>query len=99
MMSMPISIRVSVGVHPGSRGVGPNSPVVRTMISCTCMCWGFKELCFIYLEGPALTEVFHPMEYEENFSGTLNVEVRVCHRHEHCATLHIRAARLDQPTF
>ena len=59
----------------------------------------FKELCFIYLEGPALTEVFHPMEYEENFSGTLNVEVRVCHRHEHCATLHIRAARLDQPTF
>ncbi|EDO37268.1 predicted protein [Nematostella vectensis] len=45
--------------------------------------------------GAALTEVFKPMSYKESFTGKLNCEVQVCHRHEHCPKLHIRPARVE----
>ena len=41
-----------------------------------------------------MTELFKPMTFKESFTGRLNVEVQVCHRHDHCAKLHIRPARL-----
>ncbi|KAL9958773.1 hypothetical protein ACROYT_G035833 [Oculina patagonica] len=45
--------------------------------------------------GSTLTELFKPMTFKESFTGRLNVEVQVCHRHDHCAKLHIRPARVE----
>ncbi|KAJ7378513.1 Cilia and flagella associated protein 61 [Desmophyllum pertusum] len=45
--------------------------------------------------GSTLTELFKPMAFKESFTGRLNIEVQVCHRHDHCAKLHIRSARVE----
>ncbi|CAH3017155.1 unnamed protein product [Porites evermanni] len=45
--------------------------------------------------GSTLTELFKPMAFKESFTGKLNVELQVCYRHDHCAKLHIRPARVE----
>lgn len=45
--------------------------------------------------GSTLSELFAPVAFKESFTGKLNVELQVCHRHDHCAKLHTRPARVE----
>lgn len=45
--------------------------------------------------GSTLNELFEPVPFKESFTGKLNVELTVCHRHDHCAKLHTRPARVE----
>ena len=53
----------------------------------------FNERALMLFSGAALFEIFNSLRYNPSFTGKLNFEVQVCHRHEHCPKLHIRSAR------
>jgi len=77
-------------------GYGCATEIIRTVFNAV----PFLHYIFLVVPrgvetGSTLTELFKPVSLKESFTGKLNVELQVCHRHDHCAKLHIRPARVE----